>query len=437
MPTEIYPLLVTDRYDWSTFASSPYPHEVTLPKLRDLFPGMITYSTVLILRAHDARLEIMLPLEHRERQLHPRRYLPPLKTHDQDQAVVDADFSPSPIYTATVTPVPSSPMSPHDAIASNTSSPKISEHPLAFVHASASVGPAACSFDILRPDPVSSSLQHVASSQTRWTAIPRLPVTDNAPLLPDSASKGKKSRRVYYAPGLNPLVESARASLASARQRSSSDVTEAASLSPTQHIFAVSPPTLSSSALSASCGLLDTSAGDTSIRWGWQLSMDPSPFAYGPLPPMNASRGGVSGPESSGRSSTDRFMDAAAAQAEFEAELHVSAHRKASIGSSSNRDSTPLRGRPSTSSAQRSSPSSSSVSASGITVAGWNKNKRSAANTDSSSQKKKKPCDTDRKHVCPRCGRAFNRPSSLRVHGHAHTGFRRMFSYMCGSMCRS
>jgi hypothetical protein len=33
--------------------------------------------------------------------------------------------------------------------------------------------------------------------------------------------------------------------------------------------------------------------------------------------------------------------------------------------------------------------------------------------------------DPARKHICPRCGKRFNRPSSLRAHGRTHTGFKR------------
>jgi hypothetical protein len=116
---------------------------------------------------------------------------------------------------------------------------------------------------------------------------------------------------------------------------------------------------------------------------------------------------------------------AALAQAAFEADVRrpppsitraQPGHLVVAAAAASSAAGTPCRGRPHGSRAGSTTPSiSESTSASGD----------GSGTTAGPKRKKMKPCDAEKKHVCPRCGKAFNRPSSLKVHGRAHTGFRR------------
>jgi uncharacterized Zn-finger protein len=45
--------------------------------------------------------------------------------------------------------------------------------------------------------------------------------------------------------------------------------------------------------------------------------------------------------------------------------------------------------------------------------------------------------EVGKKHVCPMCGKGFNRPSSLRIHANTHTGATRESSSILISLCTS
>jgi hypothetical protein len=299
----------------------------------------------------------------------------------------------------------------YDVSSSASPSPPPST-PIIHVAPSSPAGSPSCSFDILRPDPASSNLEHVASSKTRWTGIPRL-----LPSVTNTTStvgyKNKKLRRVYYAPGLNPAADASRASLVSTHKPRPTH-TNPASHSKSwciEHTFSI---TASSPTRCPENPFLEPKVGSTSVQMGWQLASSSPSYVYGPLP-LDADPRHILAP---GSSVMDPVQSAARAQAEFEQEVRCapaltqasrSRHRQNSKASSPESAGGTVEAELTSSSTEGGSSSLNVVSA--LTALG----------------KPKKPCDLERNHICPRCGRAFNRPSSLRVHGHVHTGFRREY----------
>jgi hypothetical protein len=350
---------------------------------------------------------------------------------------------------------PSSPLAADDHPVVGSPSPltvhPYSAHadPVIVVSPSQPSGPSSVQFDVLRSDPISSSLQHVASSKTKWTSIPRLPF-QNTILAPSSTesqgakTKDRRTRRAFYAPGLNPLVDTTRASLASAR---SSDVVPTPSTAdpdiqarvPTFALASENTLALSS-APASKCPFLEPAVGHSSTQMDWQVSSlsQPSSFVYGPskIPALSAPI------EISLSLSPDLDMsehhESARAQAAFEAEVQSSspihcAQSGPSVPSSSYH-------RPPIAMTNVDLPLDDSTCPLIL-----------PAETANGNKKRKKPCDLVKRHTCPRCGRAFHRPSSLRVHGRAHTGFRRKsasasrevlsglivgFHSVCLSVCR-
>jgi hypothetical protein len=264
------------------------------------------------------------------------------------------------------------------------------------MHASpgASTGLPPCSFDILRPDPQTLTLRHIASSPTRWTAIPAVPNADGNAL----PARVRASRREYYAPGHNASVDGLGAALRPPPP-------EAAG----QHTFALP------AALAGSAPLLEAHAGASAVQGGWQLNgrhrarPDLRSFA----PSARPCSPPASSPSSGGRSDDaphgvrdEHARKAARAQAEFEREVERRAPpRRRAAHAAAGPSSAPERG---------------------AGAADVDADARDRAFLAGVPAKRRKPSDANRKHICPRCSRAFNRPSSLRVHGHKHTGHRRM-----------
>jgi hypothetical protein len=244
--------------------------------------------------------------------------------------------------------------------------------------------PSAVRFDVFRVDSASSSLQHIAFSETAWKAIPRFPVGSDMQGLHHAKIRERKSRRAYYAPGLNPVIDATRAELLLSRSSGRAN------------------------------GCDGPHAPEQNDAMGWRLSPSlPITFAYGPLSPATQTSSIpsalITGDDH--QHCSDAATRAAHAQAEFEDEIRAPLNASVQPGDGD---------RCSSESDDSLSPLSSTEHAP------WSINVFPATDSGSTSAvKRKKPCDVEPKHVCPRCGRAFTRPSSLRVHGRAHTGFRR------------